>query len=53
MKLLRLGNSDLPITPIGIGAWPIGGGGWNGSMGPQNDADSIPAMHAALSAAVS
>ena len=48
MKLLRLGNSDLQITPIGIGAWAIGGGGWNGSMGPQNDADSIPAMHAAL-----
>ena len=48
MKLLRLGTSDLQITPIGIGAWAIGGGGWNGSMGPQNDADSIPAMHAAL-----
>jgi aryl-alcohol dehydrogenase-like predicted oxidoreductase len=48
MKLLRLGNSDLQITPIGIGAWAIGGGGWNGSMGPQNDADSIPAMHGAL-----
>jgi aryl-alcohol dehydrogenase-like predicted oxidoreductase len=43
-----LGNSDLAITPIGIGAWAIGGGGWNGSMGPQNDSDSIPAIHAAL-----
>lgn len=48
MNLLRLGNSDLQITPIGIGAWAIGGGGWNGSMGPQNDADSIPAIHVAL-----
>jgi aryl-alcohol dehydrogenase-like predicted oxidoreductase len=48
MQLRRLGNSDLRITPIGIGAWAIGGGGWNGSMGPQNDADSIPAIHAAL-----
>jgi aryl-alcohol dehydrogenase-like predicted oxidoreductase len=44
----QLGNSDLHITPIGIGAWAIGGGGWNGSMGPQNDSDSIPAIHAAL-----
>ena len=48
MQKRRLGNSDLHITPIGIGAWAIGGGGWSGSMGPQNDADSIPAIHAAL-----
>jgi aryl-alcohol dehydrogenase-like predicted oxidoreductase len=48
METRRLGNSDLAITPIGIGAWAIGGGGWNGSMGPQNDSDSIPAIHAAL-----
>ncbi len=48
MERRRLGNSDLDITPIGIGAWAIGGGGWNGSMGPQNEDDSIPAIHAAL-----
>jgi aryl-alcohol dehydrogenase-like predicted oxidoreductase len=48
MDTRRLGNSDLQITPIGIGAWAIGGSGWNGSMGPQNDSDSIPAIHAAL-----
>jgi aryl-alcohol dehydrogenase-like predicted oxidoreductase len=48
METRRLGNSNLAITPIGIGAWAIGGSGWNGSMGPQNDSDSIPAIHAAL-----
>jgi aryl-alcohol dehydrogenase-like predicted oxidoreductase len=48
MELRQLGNSDLLISPIGIGAWAIGGGGWAGSMGPQNDSDSIPAIHAAL-----
>jgi len=48
MKIRQLGNSDLHITPIGIGAWAMGGGGWNGSMGPQSDSDSIPAIHAAL-----
>src|SRR5215831_1720156 len=48
MQTRRLGTSDLKITPIGIGAWAIGGSGWNGSMGPQNEADSIPAIHAAL-----
>lgn len=48
MQTRQLGNSDLHITPLGIGAWAIGGGGWNGSMGPQNDDDSVPAIHAAL-----
>jgi len=48
METRQLGTSDLRITPIGIGAWAIGGGGWSGSMGPQNESDSIPAIHAAL-----
>jgi aryl-alcohol dehydrogenase-like predicted oxidoreductase len=48
METRRLGNSDLHITALGIGAWAIGGSGWNGSMGPQNEDDSIPAIHAAL-----
>ncbi len=47
METRRLGNSDLALTPIGIGAWAIGGPGWNGSMGPQNDSDSERAIHAA------
>jgi aryl-alcohol dehydrogenase-like predicted oxidoreductase len=48
METRQLGDSNLQITPIGIGAWAIGGAGWNGSMGPQNDSDSVPAIHAAL-----
>jgi aryl-alcohol dehydrogenase-like predicted oxidoreductase len=48
METRQLGNSDMHITRLGIGAWAIGGGGWNGSMGPQNESDSIPAIHAAL-----
>ena len=48
METRRLGNSDLDITVLGFGAWAVGGGGWVGSMGPQNEADSIPAIHAAL-----
>src|SRR6266446_3875386 len=48
METRVLGNSDLLISPIGIGAWAIGGGGWSGSMGPQDDRDSVPAIHAAL-----
>ena len=48
METRQLGNSDLHLTRLGIGAWAIGGGGWNGSMGPQNDANSIPAIQSAL-----
>jgi aryl-alcohol dehydrogenase-like predicted oxidoreductase len=48
MQTQRLGTSDLQITPIGIGAWAIGGGGWQGSMGPHDESGSIPAIHAML-----
>jgi aryl-alcohol dehydrogenase-like predicted oxidoreductase len=52
MPTRRLGHSDLNITPLGLGAWAIGGGGWAGSMGPQDDRESIPAIHAALAAGI-
>lgn len=47
-SLRRLGNSDLELTPIGFGAWAIGGGDWQYSWGPQDDSDSIAAIHRAL-----
>lgn len=46
----QLGNSDLNITSIGFGAWAIGGGDWQHGWGPQDDQDSIAAIHAALDA---
>jgi len=48
----KLGDSDLQITPLGIGAWAMGGGGWAFGWGPQNDQDSIDAIHAALDAGI-
>jgi aryl-alcohol dehydrogenase-like predicted oxidoreductase len=48
MKTKQLGNSDLNLTPIGVGAWAMGGGGWAFAWGPQDDDDSISAIHAAL-----
>jgi aryl-alcohol dehydrogenase-like predicted oxidoreductase len=48
MQTRQLGNSDMQVSVLGFGAWAVGGGGWVGSMGPQNEADSIPAIHAAL-----
>src|SRR5215472_12521514 len=50
MQTRRLGNSDLEITPIGIGAWAMGGGDWAFSWGHQDDDQSIAAIHAALDA---
>ena len=47
--LLRtLGNSDLQLTPIGFGAWAIGGANWAFTWGPQDDNESIAAIHRAL-----
>src|ERR1035438_8106117 len=52
MKAKRLGNSDLFITPIGFGAWAIGGSGWGFAWGGQDDSDSIAAMNEALDAGI-
>ncbi|MBZ5727815.1 MAG: aldo/keto reductase [Acidobacteriia bacterium] len=48
MQKKRLGQSDMELTPIGIGAWAMGGGGWAFAWGPQDDTQSIAAIHAAL-----
>src|SRR5205807_5219719 len=52
MKTKRLGNSDLFITPIGFGAWAIGGSGWQFAWGAQDDKDSIATIREALDAGI-
>jgi len=49
-QLRTLGNSDLKITPLGIGAWAMGGGDWQFAWGNQEDTDSIGSIRAALDA---
>jgi aryl-alcohol dehydrogenase-like predicted oxidoreductase len=44
----RLGSTGLEITRVGFGAWAIGGGGWEFGWGPQEDDESIAAIHRAL-----
>ena len=44
----QLGTTGLEITTVGFGAWAIGGGGWEFGWGPQEDDDSIAAIHRAL-----
>src|SRR5690349_16991766 len=48
MHRKRLGNSEMELTPIGVGAWAMGGGGWAFGWGPQDDEQSMAAIHAAL-----
>jgi aryl-alcohol dehydrogenase-like predicted oxidoreductase len=50
--LRTLGNSDLHLTPIGFGAWAIGGGNWEFAWGHQEDSESIEAIHRALEVGV-
>lgn len=48
MKTRQFGNTDMHITPIGFGTWALGGGGWAFGWGPQDDEQSIAAIHRAL-----
>src|SRR5881398_3550748 len=47
MQTRQLGHSDLHITPIGFGAWAIGGGGWAFAWGGQDDRDSVATIREA------
>jgi len=48
MQTRTLGRSDLQITPIGFGAWAIGGGDWEFGWGPQEEEASIDAIRRAV-----
>src|SRR5437870_3258015 len=52
MDTRQLGSSDLHITPVGFGAWAIGGSGWQFAWGGQDDRDSIATIREALDAGV-
>jgi aryl-alcohol dehydrogenase-like predicted oxidoreductase len=43
-----LGTTGLQITSVGLGAWAMGGGEWQGGWGPQDDAESVHAIHRAV-----
>ena len=48
LKTAQLGSTGLDITRVGFGAWAIGGGGWEFGWGPQEDEQSLEAIHRAL-----
>jgi aryl-alcohol dehydrogenase-like predicted oxidoreductase len=47
-----LGNSDLQLTPIGYGAWAIGGGNWEFAWGAQDDKESISTIERTLDSGI-
>jgi aryl-alcohol dehydrogenase-like predicted oxidoreductase len=48
MEQRTLGNSGLNITTVGLGTWAIGGEGAAFHWGPQDDQESIAAIHRAV-----
>ncbi len=52
MKTRKLGDSDLHLTVIGLGTWAQGGGDWKFGWGPQDDQQSIAAIHQAIDSGI-
>ena len=48
LKTASLGQTGLEITRVGLGAWAIGGAGYDWGWGTQDDDDSIASIHHAL-----
>jgi aryl-alcohol dehydrogenase-like predicted oxidoreductase len=48
VTLRKLGRTGLTVTPIGLGTWAIGGGGYEFGWGPQDDDRSIKAIRRAV-----
>lgn len=48
MQTRTFGRTGLDITRIGFGSWAVGGSGWSGGWGSQDDKDSIRAIHRAV-----
>ncbi len=48
MQTRQFGKTDMQITPIGIGAWAMGGGNWASGWGSQDDKQSIETIKRGL-----
>ena len=48
MQKKQFGKTGMQITPVGLGAWAIGGGHWEAGWGPQDDQESIATIRRAL-----
>jgi aryl-alcohol dehydrogenase-like predicted oxidoreductase len=48
LQTVKFGRTGMEITPIGFGAWAIGGGGWAAAWGPQDDDEAVGAIRRAV-----
>jgi aryl-alcohol dehydrogenase-like predicted oxidoreductase len=48
LRTRELGTTGMQITPIGFGAWALGGGCWEFGWGPQEDDESVAAIRRAI-----
>jgi aryl-alcohol dehydrogenase-like predicted oxidoreductase len=48
VRTAPLGETGLEISRVGLGAWALGGGGYEWGWGAQDEAESIAAIHRAL-----
>lgn len=48
MHTRPFGKTGMEITPIGLGAWAMGGGNWKFGWGPQDDQESMNTIHRAI-----
>ena len=48
VQTTTLGATGFEISRVGFGAWALGGGGVQGGWGPQDDAESVRAIHHAV-----
>jgi aryl-alcohol dehydrogenase-like predicted oxidoreductase len=52
LPTVPLGRTGLEVTRVGFGAWAVGGTGWSGGWGPQDDADSVATIRRAVESGV-
>jgi len=48
LPMQPLGRTGMRLSAVGLGAWAMGGPGWEHSWGPQHDADSIATIEHAV-----
>ncbi|MGH9388345.1 MAG: aldo/keto reductase, partial [Vicinamibacteria bacterium] len=48
MRTKRLGRTDLDLSVLGLGTWAMGGPDWPYGWGPQDEKESVAAIHSAV-----
>ena len=52
LPTVPFGRTHMSITRVGFGAWAVGGTGWSGGWGPQDDAESVATIRTAVESGV-